>query len=292
MNKKRNPTRKTNESRKPTLELDDILPSRLRKLTKDKIEKGEVETQKDIAEAVGVSPAAMTRYLNGDTGLSTDTLSKFANYYGVSADYLLGLTDIPSADTNIKAIAEYTGLSDKSISVLNYIKESAAADQEENGRILAFLNRELERSDRTTKAKLSFCKKMGTLYPIKRGHVSVESIFAELEDYIQGSSAVGFFDLENGNKIEKDEIIRRVVFDRIAKRLDKITEEVGTVLKTQQRNNELENKELEKIAADFFDKEISFSSYDDIDGFRAEMADKLKVSIDEVKVCFKVPEGE
>lgn len=245
-----------------------------------------------LARKIGVSTAAISNYISGLTGVSSDNLIAIANYFNVSTDYLLGLTDIPSADTDIKAIAEYTGLSDKSISVLNYIKESAAADQEENGRILAFLNRELERSDRTTKAKLSFCKKMGTLYPIKRGHVSVESIFAELEDYIQGSSTVGFFDLENGNKIEKDEIIRRVVFDKITKRLDKITEEVGTVLKTQQRNNELENKELEKIAADFFDKEISFSSYDDMDGFRAEIADKLEVPIDEVEVCFKVPEGE
>ena len=113
------------ENRKPTLKWDDILPSRLRKLTKDKIAKGEAENQKDIAEAIGVSAAAMTRYLSGNTGLSTDTLSKFAHYFGVSADYLLGLDDVPKrTDTPIADMAAYLGLPEDLLEKVKYSDET------------------------------------------------------------------------------------------------------------------------------------------------------------------------
>lgn len=85
------------------------LPKILRDLAYDKIINGEVKNQKDIAEAVGVSAAAMTRYLNGDTGLSTDTLSKFANYFGVSSDYLLGNESEKPSDIIVKRLAEIKG---------------------------------------------------------------------------------------------------------------------------------------------------------------------------------------
>lgn len=104
---------------------------------------------------LGVSRQTINYWLKGDRTPSAENIKTICTKDGVSADWLIGLSDIRTTNKEIMAIAEYTGLSENSISALNYIKESAAADQEENGRILAFLNRELERSDRTTKAKLS-----------------------------------------------------------------------------------------------------------------------------------------
>lgn len=39
--------------------------------------------------------------------------------YDVSADYILGLRDVKSTDTNIKSICDYTGLSESAIKKLH-----------------------------------------------------------------------------------------------------------------------------------------------------------------------------
>lgn len=45
-----------------------------------------------------------------------------AKYYNVSVDYLLGLSDEPTTDTNMAAVCKYTGLSEKSVWALHYLK--------------------------------------------------------------------------------------------------------------------------------------------------------------------------
>lgn len=47
-------------------------------------------TMKDVAEAIGVSLSAYQKYENGTRDVSTETLSKLADFYGVTTDYLLG----------------------------------------------------------------------------------------------------------------------------------------------------------------------------------------------------------
>ena len=49
------------------------------------------ESQQDIADFLGVSRVTYTRYENGSREPDFDTISKFANYFGVSTDYLLGM---------------------------------------------------------------------------------------------------------------------------------------------------------------------------------------------------------
>ena len=44
-----------------------------------------------LARAIGTSTAAVSNYVNGFTGVSTDKLAEIAKYFDVSADYLLGL---------------------------------------------------------------------------------------------------------------------------------------------------------------------------------------------------------
>ncbi len=51
-------------------------------------------TQKDIAEYLNLTPQ-MYQYYESNGGLSADFIRKIAEYYNVSADYLLGLTDKP-----------------------------------------------------------------------------------------------------------------------------------------------------------------------------------------------------
>ena len=59
-----------------------------------------IQTDSDIkiralAPRLGVSEHALGSYLNGSRTVPYDVLIKFAQYFHVSADYLLGLTDEP-----------------------------------------------------------------------------------------------------------------------------------------------------------------------------------------------------
>lgn len=53
-------------------------------------------TQTDLAKALNISQAAIGNYELGKREPDNDTLSRLSDYFGVSADYLLGRSDDPS----------------------------------------------------------------------------------------------------------------------------------------------------------------------------------------------------
>ncbi|WP_247933334.1 helix-turn-helix domain-containing protein [Streptococcus mitis] len=52
-------------------------------------------TQKQIAKILSFSNSAYAKIERGDHALTADVLVTLPNFYDVSADYLLGLTDFP-----------------------------------------------------------------------------------------------------------------------------------------------------------------------------------------------------
>ena len=68
----------------------DIFCMRVKKLRKSRNEQ-----QKDLAEAIGTTQAAISDIENGRRATSFDKLAAFCLHYYVSADYLLGLIDDP-----------------------------------------------------------------------------------------------------------------------------------------------------------------------------------------------------
>lgn len=50
--------------------------------------------QKDIATLLNVSISAVNQYESGKRDMSTETVVKLAEYFGVSTDYLLGKSDV------------------------------------------------------------------------------------------------------------------------------------------------------------------------------------------------------
>lgn len=56
-----------------------------------RIEKG--KTLKEVSKEIGVSISAYSNYEQGIREPSYDILKKICMYYGVSADYLLGMED-------------------------------------------------------------------------------------------------------------------------------------------------------------------------------------------------------
>ena len=95
-----------------------VFPTRLRKLIHDN-----KTTISAVAECTGFSRQAVSQYQDGTTQPNVDTLRKIAEHFNVSADYLLGLSDVKSPDADAKAINKQTGLSERSIENLTIYKE-------------------------------------------------------------------------------------------------------------------------------------------------------------------------
>lgn len=79
--------------------MNNILGDRLRKLRERKN-----LTQKRAASIFGITNFQMSRYENGQSNPDPDLISKFADQFEVTTDYLLGRTDDPglSLDTETK----------------------------------------------------------------------------------------------------------------------------------------------------------------------------------------------
>lgn len=67
---------------------------------------------------------SLGRYENETRKPDSEMLIALSKYYGVSADYLLGLSDVKEINADKKAVCEYTGLSEESIDVLERIKSN------------------------------------------------------------------------------------------------------------------------------------------------------------------------
>lgn len=53
-------------------------------------------SQKELANILGVTGTQISDIENGKSGTNLDRLYQLCNYYRVSSDYLLGITDDPS----------------------------------------------------------------------------------------------------------------------------------------------------------------------------------------------------
>ena len=78
-------------------------------------------------------------YEQGSRDIKTETLARLSKALNVSADYLLGLSNVKSTDTDLKGVCEYTGLSEKAVAVLKNLNSSAVgsgidSDVDNNGR--------------------------------------------------------------------------------------------------------------------------------------------------------------
>lgn len=88
-----------------------VFPTRFRELLKG-------HTQKEIAELCGVKPQSVSLWLNGSTRPDILYLAKIAEFFNVSTDYLLGLSDIKTTDNETKALCLSLGLSENAVGVL------------------------------------------------------------------------------------------------------------------------------------------------------------------------------
>lgn len=89
----------------------DPFPSALRRL-KDEHD----TTQEQLAAVLGLAARqSVTGYTDGSTSPTPEKIVAVAKYYGVTADYLLGLSPVQSADPNIQVACKVTGLSQRAV---------------------------------------------------------------------------------------------------------------------------------------------------------------------------------
>jgi len=100
----------------------DALPDRLFELIKDKKEEKGL-TQEKQADEMGISKGSLTKYVSGKAIPNADTIFTMAKYYDCSADYLLGLSNIPIANINDAEMSRQLGLSEIAIQTLKKWKK-------------------------------------------------------------------------------------------------------------------------------------------------------------------------
>ena len=83
--------------------------------------------QKTLADAIGKQPQTVSLYLNGQSFPDVLTFRKICLYFDVSADWLLGLTDIKSRNIEIKVACDCTGLSEGAVQSLHVLQTNANA---------------------------------------------------------------------------------------------------------------------------------------------------------------------
>lgn len=77
----------------------------------------------------GVATGAKTDKTNAIAGMKIETLCKIAALFGVTTDYLLGLTEQKARTAEVQAISNYTGLSGTSIEALHNLNESSGIEK-------------------------------------------------------------------------------------------------------------------------------------------------------------------
>lgn len=85
------------------------------------LRKSQKMTQIEFANFVGVSSSSIGLYETGERIPDAEILFRIATKCNVSADYLLGASNVKTTDTELKSICEYTGLSEAAVNRLHWI---------------------------------------------------------------------------------------------------------------------------------------------------------------------------
>lgn len=89
-----------------------------------------------LSKSLGISRQAVSQYADGTGQPNVDKLVMIADYFGVSADYLVGLSDIPARNETIQGIHNKTGLRQEAIVKLMIDKDT---DTQETADFISYL---------------------------------------------------------------------------------------------------------------------------------------------------------
>ncbi|MNN53936.1 HTH-type transcriptional regulator Xre [compost metagenome] len=102
-------------------------------------------TQEDLAAKIGISRASLSHYEKNRREPDYTTMTKLADFFHVSVDYLLGRTSEPSkiADLAVRDFAENLELSDEQLlEKFAFTIDGRKLTPEESRRFIAFIRAE------------------------------------------------------------------------------------------------------------------------------------------------------
>lgn len=191
------------------------------KNARTKLNKNGFQSVQDVKRETGLGDT-MIDALESETstrGVSYLAVKKLASYYGVSMDYLAGLTDIPAAKTEIRAICEYTGLSESAVEALHFMSN---ADMAEQRRSLSFVNKVLSDEDLIVQVKSNNRDSM------------LQTLFSLLDQYVTADTVERALDFERlfetGEKPEArytDDFLKRFIAIRSSEDLSEMIDVPG-----------------------------------------------------------------
>lgn len=96
----------------------------------------------DIADKLSEDGYTVTRqsisnWLAGETLPQTSQLIRISKTFGVSVDWLLGISDVRTTNAELQAICEYTGLNENAVEVLHDLKNDP--DEKDLIKVLDFM---------------------------------------------------------------------------------------------------------------------------------------------------------
>ena len=93
----------------------------------------------EAAKATGIQASMISDLENNDKnrGVSYEAVAALAKHYGVFADYLIGLSAVPSRQADVQAIEKYTGLSMLAVERLSSSSTAFPQEREYLDRLLS-----------------------------------------------------------------------------------------------------------------------------------------------------------
>ena len=86
-------------------------------------------SQQTLADDLEITRQSLSLYEKAKRTINIDLLVKIAKYFNVSTDYLLGLNDNATTDIELKAVCDYTGLSEEAVKKLASLKSEEFDNQ-------------------------------------------------------------------------------------------------------------------------------------------------------------------
>lgn len=81
---------------------------------------------RDLANILDLSYSSLGKYERGEQQPNNETLIKIANYFRVSVDYLLNLTNVKTPNPDVVLISKYLGLTEQTINELHSYNKFAS----------------------------------------------------------------------------------------------------------------------------------------------------------------------
>lgn len=127
MPRKNDPAYKTENS---------VFATRLREIMKERGENQTTLADKITSQYLTIQRQTISLYMSGQSRPDTERMTAIAKVLNVSTDWLLGLSDVPSQDGEVKQVCKYIGLSQTAVERLHQI----AATGDTPNMVIAFLD--------------------------------------------------------------------------------------------------------------------------------------------------------